>query len=493
MTVGERIQYYRKQSGISQEELGQRLLVSRQTVSQWENDQTVPTIDNLLRLKEIFGVSVDELLGEMKDEQNNSAETEAEPFEQYNYSLSRENTVAMKKYFFGKISRNLFLSVTVIALVCLAYVLLNPPVDRPFIWYSVFAVFMTALLLAVYFVTKSIIDKNWKSQEKSMLESVHEYKLYNGYMTVSVYQNSELHGMVRVYYDRIDKIHDLGEFRLIETEKQYYPISVTDFNNSSFFNQFININPKKAVNEERDSKWKTLSRFFIILSVFAVILVIPFGIAIISINLFPEDYEAVSIRIPYVLVLLPISSVVFGIVALCKRVKAKKNIIIGSICILLGCFLCAVFGVANNQLDKGLIVEFENETGYDLPEAVSVYGTNKMNEDEDVYDFPEGSAQEGWYCSFETDSVSGRHFVKTILNDSNWLTEAPEDYDKIFCLDTTFTKGGYFLAYNTITGEYNKLPSKSGEYRFFNISYDIDNQFFILEEYYVNYTQNNNA
>ena len=54
MTVGQRIQEHRKKNGLSQEELGQRLLVSRQTVSLWETDQTLPTVDNLLLLKEIF-------------------------------------------------------------------------------------------------------------------------------------------------------------------------------------------------------------------------------------------------------------------------------------------------------------------------------------------------------------------------------------------------------------------------------------------------------
>ena len=62
MTIGEKIQFYRKNLGLSQEELGQKLYVSRQTVSLWEKDQTVPTIDNLVQLKEIFNVSFDELL-----------------------------------------------------------------------------------------------------------------------------------------------------------------------------------------------------------------------------------------------------------------------------------------------------------------------------------------------------------------------------------------------------------------------------------------------
>ena len=64
MTVGEKIQLYRKRNGLSQEELGQKLLVSRQTVSLWEMDKTLPTVDNLLRLKEIFSVSVDDILSE---------------------------------------------------------------------------------------------------------------------------------------------------------------------------------------------------------------------------------------------------------------------------------------------------------------------------------------------------------------------------------------------------------------------------------------------
>lgn len=62
MTIGESICKHRKGLGISQEALGKRLLVSRQTISLWEKNQTIPTIDNLIRLKEIFGVSLDNIV-----------------------------------------------------------------------------------------------------------------------------------------------------------------------------------------------------------------------------------------------------------------------------------------------------------------------------------------------------------------------------------------------------------------------------------------------
>ena len=85
MTVGEKIQFYRKRIRLSQEELGRQLLVSRQTVSLWEMDKTLPTVDNLLRLKEIFGVSVDDILSyeppalENTPEQATEVYAEAEP------------------------------------------------------------------------------------------------------------------------------------------------------------------------------------------------------------------------------------------------------------------------------------------------------------------------------------------------------------------------------------------------------------------------------
>lgn len=62
MNIGNNLLNLRKLHGLSQEELADKLLVSRQTISLWENDQTLPTIDNLLRLKDIFGMSVDKIL-----------------------------------------------------------------------------------------------------------------------------------------------------------------------------------------------------------------------------------------------------------------------------------------------------------------------------------------------------------------------------------------------------------------------------------------------
>ena len=62
MSLGEQILRLRTQRKLSQGELAEALDVSRQSVSKWETDASVPELDKLLRLSELFGVTLDELV-----------------------------------------------------------------------------------------------------------------------------------------------------------------------------------------------------------------------------------------------------------------------------------------------------------------------------------------------------------------------------------------------------------------------------------------------
>ena len=63
MKIGQFIYTARKRKGISQEELSSLLDVSRQSISLWETDQTIPTLDKLQAMCKILDVSMDELTG----------------------------------------------------------------------------------------------------------------------------------------------------------------------------------------------------------------------------------------------------------------------------------------------------------------------------------------------------------------------------------------------------------------------------------------------
>lgn len=73
-----RLYELRKEKGLSQEELAEKLGVSRQAVSKWERSEASPDTDNLIALAKIYGLSLDELVyGKKDDQQSTEAESEA--------------------------------------------------------------------------------------------------------------------------------------------------------------------------------------------------------------------------------------------------------------------------------------------------------------------------------------------------------------------------------------------------------------------------------
>ena len=62
MELGTRLKEYRNRSGMTQDDLAEKLFVSRQTISSWENDKSYPDIHSLLMLGDLFDVSLDALV-----------------------------------------------------------------------------------------------------------------------------------------------------------------------------------------------------------------------------------------------------------------------------------------------------------------------------------------------------------------------------------------------------------------------------------------------
>ena len=62
MNIADRIQYLRKQNGLSQEELADKIGVSRQAVSKWESEQSTPDLDKIIVMSNLFEVTTDYIL-----------------------------------------------------------------------------------------------------------------------------------------------------------------------------------------------------------------------------------------------------------------------------------------------------------------------------------------------------------------------------------------------------------------------------------------------
>ena len=105
MKLNEKLYEYRKNKNWSQEELAERLEVSRQTVSKWESGRAIPELNKLIRISEIYNVTVDELV---KDE----------------VEMNETNVKKVNK-FNKKIVKNVVIILLVISLVILILFILN--------------------------------------------------------------------------------------------------------------------------------------------------------------------------------------------------------------------------------------------------------------------------------------------------------------------------------------------------------------------------------
>lgn len=96
MAFGEKLQRLRRERGLSQDQLAEMLNVSRQAVSKWERDEAVPETEKVVRISELFSVSIDSLL---KDQ--TSPEQEAPSHPQPDFIAKTGRLFQTKGYYLG--------------------------------------------------------------------------------------------------------------------------------------------------------------------------------------------------------------------------------------------------------------------------------------------------------------------------------------------------------------------------------------------------------
>lgn len=82
MTIADRIQSLRKSKGMSQEELADKVGVSRQSVSKWESEQASPDLDKIVIMSDIFEVTTDYLLKGIEPVNSDDHKTMADVIDQ---------------------------------------------------------------------------------------------------------------------------------------------------------------------------------------------------------------------------------------------------------------------------------------------------------------------------------------------------------------------------------------------------------------------------
>lgn len=121
VAFGENLAILRKSKGLSQEQLAEKLNLTRQTVSKWELNQSTPDVNLLLQLSDIFQVSTDYLIKGEKEESKGGSNDEPETSNSSTFPIHTQGIAAYKWCFcFGLVSAAISLIGIIALVICSA-------------------------------------------------------------------------------------------------------------------------------------------------------------------------------------------------------------------------------------------------------------------------------------------------------------------------------------------------------------------------------------
>lgn len=316
MTVGERIKMLRKAKEMSQKQLAEKMLVSRQTISLWEKNETAPTIDNLIRLKDVFGVSVDGILGEKNSDNSDDNCLEILKFR---YS-SKEFSEIVKMATRGSLYRAIVAIVLLLLLIILVIITKTDEAIKGV------ATFTSACLL--FACIKFLIDfyRTKRKLEVKIPTNTFEYKIYKDHMNLNIIKNNEVHLSKRISYESIFGVKDLGEYIVFSYEGQWFIIRKSQLSDTSILNRIF-LFSQVGSSDNSGTKHKIVSILFVIISIVSFFV----GLVLCIINALSNSEFNDNMWMMLLFLPVPISSFVYGLFLKAKGYKYKKNIVVGLI------------------------------------------------------------------------------------------------------------------------------------------------------------------
>lgn len=471
MTIGEKIQKQRMQLGLSQEELGKKLLVSRQTISFWENNQTVPTIDNLIRLKEILGMSVDEMLGLEPDTKNQ----DSHPLEEYKFNYTKEELHKIKRLQINNVCK--IPGFLVMALFFFTIVSIG---------FSGFS-FATGLGFSCLFFSIIILilviranKRNWESSILRISKSTYKYNVYEDYFCVDIYRENEDICSTKFALSDIEKIRQLDKWVLVQICGQIYILKISDLKHDSVFLPAYHQNTSATKATSDNKGWHMLSVVLFVSSILSIMGVLCLIAIISEINMMFVE----NMWICFVFVPIPVASIIFYFFARHRGYKFKKNIIAGLIMTVLLCVYGSFSFIFADMFDHSdaPVVMVEQMTGIDIPEY-KIINTQRYADKEHSAIWRSPCSESNVY--FTASSV--KDFEKELATDDRWMTSIPTNLAGIIPREYSYDIYDYTLVYNIDTSKYNSLPGTDGRYHYISVFYNIDDNEMVIIEYYVDY------
>lgn len=366
MTVGEKIQYYRKKQGLSQEDLGQKLMVSRQTVSLWEMDKTVPSIDNLIRLKDIFGVSIDEILCGGGVEEKNADQ----PIETYSFTYTKDEMKRLFKYSARIMIRYIFF--TLPCLIMMIFGMFNADA-----FYTGFAAGVIFLVVASYISAFIRFANTKKTGMEIMSQSTYTYDVFEDFFKVTIDQPDKSRNLT-VKSNDIKKVSFTDKYVIIQLGNELFSIKRSLLPEDSRLFTILKLATAKAPMPRAKVKWRALSIILFIASISSLMLALLSVAVAGAIN----GKHVQNMWLFFLYLPIPIASIVFYNLLKRRGIVFKKNLIVG---IIMSALLCIYGSFVLFPEPTSVNEEYEASVeqilaeNYSEPDVIKIFSLEKAD------------------------------------------------------------------------------------------------------------------
>ncbi|MCH5156021.1 MAG: helix-turn-helix domain-containing protein [Clostridiales bacterium] len=471
MTIGEMIFKYRKQAGLSQEELAYKVNVTRQSVSLWETDQTMPSMESMMMLSEIFGVSLDELCGTGSKDVETAPPCAPEKSEclvcvqtKYTVDLVKHtNIIAARKSFAIDI-----IAILLSIFFCLVIILSD--IDNV---YFVVPIFIIVILSAI--IVRLIISIKKRTAEFFALypNCIGKIQMFQDRCELDIISdNSSSKATIR--YSDVKEVVNDEKYVLIYFDRTVIPIE----KNLPDINYDLILKLLGAPSVDADTSKKRAIK--VLLSTIFVISLLSIFMALMTVWICTEnaplpDYPFSMpeyMWILYLFIPLPLASAILGTIFYAKKYKCKKNIIGGSImCVLLLLFGSFTFIFKEYNLhDFGYVRELEQTISIDFPDSGYISQTKNFD-----------SATNS-FAMIKFDDAKATYNI--VAADGRFSTDAdfiPSNFINLFFANIT-SDYDFFMLYDVTSNKTNVIPNNSPPHRFIFIAYHVDdNILFVLD------------
>ena len=485
MNIGEKINCLRKSKGLSQEELADKLNVSRQSISLWENNQSLPTTDKLISLSRILEISMEELCTDEIELHKKNAEAEItsdESFARCNMILTEALYKTTQKIQYKDIFTVLIIFI-VAFIYCLTVEIIFPDAENNAI-VTISAIF---LILLIAFAVRLIyvLRKNRKNVFASGNVIKYQYVFYPEHIEFNATSNNS-ETKKKMNYQAIKKLVETDNIVYFVVGYEGYIVDKKSVEGN--FNMMISMLKHNAANyrsyNEKISKensdlptkkfkaLKTVLSVLFISSFFSIVigLVLSAGAHKIAnnVSVAPLNFF-VCLRMFFVAALIPLASLILGIYGKKHGLKCTKNIVVGVIlafnCLLIGAF--SFVGSIKYSYNEAYIEKFEDICGVDFPDDVDVTTY--------IYKNAEFSGRlrknaESWVM------IRG-DYEKTeayLTEENMWSTDS---YEEIFKSKYSSNAEKFYF----YSPDYKE--NEAGIYSWIYIAYDEDEKFFYICEF----------